>query len=97
MYNAMEYDWRNFVGASLIPIDGHIFARIADNVLDTEDWSIWKLTLENGKVIKQEFYHEACYREKFVGMTREQLEKWSSEDNTGTHPEQYNELTTITP
>lgn len=76
-----------------IPDNGNILARISDNVLDDDDWGVYKLTLEEGVVEEQSTINKGAYAsEYFLGMSVEQLSEWSNYDPTGQHPENYYEL-----
>lgn len=73
-----------------------ILARLSDNVLEKEDWTVWELTVQDGKVTStRAVENEAtgAYGEPdFKGMTIAQLAEWTRYDGAGIHPEGYQEL-----
>jgi hypothetical protein len=72
-----------------------IRARISDNVLDEEDWSVWKLVFAAGRVRRADEEHKGVYDQPmagFEGMTIQALSKWTEHDDTGFHLENYYEL-----
>ena len=86
-------NFQSFIHPNRIPTNGTIHARISDNVLEPEDWNVWELWLKNDKVIGQVELRKGIYGPKdFVGMDRAALAEWSCFDCTGSHPEQFHEI-----
>lgn len=71
-------------------------ARLADNVLEKEDWTVWELTIEGSKVVSTravEYEERGAYGEPaFKGMTVAQVSGWTHYDGAGVHPEGYKEI-----
>jgi len=77
--------------------NGLVKVSITDNVLETEDWGIDILTLNDGKVVKQEVLRNGCYQiPRMWGWTVDQLVEWSQYDGTRNHPEQCHNVDNIT-
>lgn len=68
-----------------------IDVRISDNILGEREWSVYRLTIEGGKVVRMDTIYDGVYRRDLVGMTVEQLAEWIAYDPTGSHPEVYHE------
>jgi sporulation protein YlmC with PRC-barrel domain len=86
--------FQSFIDVTTMPVNGEIYARISDNVLDDEDYNVSKLTIHNSMVIAVQTVHGGCYPlgSDLIGMTTLQLAKWSEMDYTGSHPENFHEL-----
>jgi hypothetical protein len=73
--------------------NGLVCMRISDDVLDEENWGIDGLTIEDGVVVRQLHLSKGAYTmPDVVGWTTKQLMEWTQYDATGSHPEQYHEL-----
>ena len=71
----------------------YLYARISDNVLGEPDWPIAKVHFDQGVVVRVEEHAKGVYgMSDFVGKTIEDMALWTQHDSTGSHPEQYNEL-----
>ncbi len=67
--------------------------RISDNELDEENWGVDGLTIKGGVVVKQLFLLKGVHTlPNMVGWTTDQLIEWTQYNGTGTHPEQYHEI-----
>lgn len=90
----MVFKW--YWKAEELPDNGVVFARIRDDVLDDEDWNVWKLELRKGIVVKMSIHNGGVYsnRRTFVDKTKAELIGWqyTSED---THPACYQELAVV--
>lgn len=85
------YDFDSFV--KHIPNTCRMYVRIADNVLEEEDWGIDRLIIVDDRVIDQTHNLTGAYRiPDMMGWTTDMLVEWSSYANTGTHPEEYHEI-----
>jgi len=86
--------FKSFVNVEEISMSGLILARISDNVLEEGDWTTVLLAVEGGVVVGIDLCIKGAYAETgvHVGMTIEELAKWSQYDPTGQHPENYYEL-----
>ena len=83
----------NYQSFEELPIDCEVFARISDNVLESEDWPVSLLIIRDGIVVKQNDICNGCYDlGDMEGWTIEDLCDWSQFDSTGSHPENYHEL-----
>lgn len=74
-----------------------IEARVSDNVLDDDDYTVVRLTIEGGVVVKREEVVDGVYdlnrvSALSVGATVAQIEAWTRYDSTGHHPETYHEV-----
>ena len=61
-------------------------ARISDNVLGAEHWTVVELTIEWGIVASQRTLHAGVYTIGLVGQTLVELADWSCYDGTDNHP-----------
>ena len=84
--------FQSFIDVATMPVNGEIYARVSDNVLDDDDYTVYELNIRSSIVIGQTIVHEGCYPYDFIGMTTLQLTDWSARDETGSHPENYYEL-----
>jgi hypothetical protein len=76
-----------------IPNNCVVRVRIADNVLDDEDWDISELIINDGLVVSQRLVHPGVYGiEDMVGWSVDELSAWSSYDGTGHMPENFQEV-----
>lgn len=67
--------------------------RIADNMLDSEDWGVAELIIENGLVVSQRQVQPGVYRiPDMVGWNTHQLSEWSRWDSTGSPVEEFHEI-----
>ena len=91
-------EFKSFVKLEDLPAEGMVHVRIADDVLDPEDWTVDSLTIERG-VVKYQFHSfKGAYRlPNMVGWSHGELCNWSSYDGTGSHPEQYHEIEVLHP
>lgn len=72
-----------------------IHARIADSVLQDDNWGYIELTVVDGLITGVREVEPGCYGWDYgpaAGWDLEQLLKWVKYDSTGTHPEEYHEL-----
>ena len=86
--------FRSFVNVEEIPMSGLILARVSDNVLEERDGSTMLLAVQDGVVESVDAYIKGVYAYTGlrIGMTIEELAKWSQWNSTGQHPENYYEL-----
>jgi len=76
-----------------IPNNCVVRVRIADNVLDDEDWPVSELVINNGLVVLQRFVHPGAYSiDNMVGWGVDEVAAWSSYDGTGHIPENFQEV-----
>ena len=76
-----------------IPNNCVVRVRIADNVLDDEDWTITELVINDGLVVSQRVVHPGVYRvEDMVGWSVDEVAAWSFYDGTGHMPENFQEV-----
>lgn len=76
-----------------IPNNCVVRVRIADNVLDDEDWPVAELVINDGLVVSQRVVHPGAYRiDDMVGWSVDELSAWSSYDGTGHMPENFQEV-----
>ncbi len=89
-------EFKTFVPVSDLPAEGFIYARVADNVLDEDMWNTYALTINKGIVTGQLVRTRGVYGHiDFLRWTTLQLSDWSSEDCTGSHPENFYELAVV--
>lgn len=73
----------------------YVDARISDNVLDEQEWTIVRLRFVDGVVADRSVVRSGIYSEDSlpaVGDSVELVALWSAYDGTGGHPENYYEL-----
>lgn len=67
--------------------------RIADNMLEAEDWGVAELIIEDDLVVSQRQIQEGVYQiPEMVGWNTQQLSEWSQWDDTGHPVENYHEI-----
>lgn len=67
--------------------------RYSDNVLESNEWTVARLTVGSNKVESVVVEHQGVYdASRLLGLTLEVLEDMLNEDPTGSHPEQYFEV-----
>lgn len=67
--------------------------RIADNMLDDEDWGVVELIIEGGLVVSQRQVQPGVYQiPDMVGWNTHQLSEWSQWDSTGSPVEEFHEI-----
>ncbi len=85
------YDFNSFI--DVLDDSCVVGVRIADDVLDVEDWGIDELTIKDKVVISQKSISNGVYTmPDMVGWDINRLIEWSCYDSTGRHPGQYNEI-----
>lgn len=93
----MNFIWTTFPILEAIPSNGVCFARCSDNVLDVEDWNVYKLTFSHGIIIAVEVLNYGVYVDisnDFLGMSRYLLQQWCESDEHYCHPASYYEIAT---
>ena len=92
---ALSTEFQSFIDVRSIPTHGVVYARIADNILEPEDWNRYALTINRNIVVGQLALNPGVYAHtNMVGMTTMQLAEWTSWEHAGgPHPEEtYHEL-----
>lgn len=78
---------------SVIPDNCVVRVRVADNVLDDEDWTINELIINGGLVVSQRQVRPGAYTiPEMTNWTTQDIVEWSSYDSTGSPVENYNEV-----
>jgi hypothetical protein len=76
--------------------DGIFAARISDNVLETEDWSVDVIHIEGGVVVAQyNVYNKTYTLPDMVKWTTKELYEWVNHDDTGSFPENSHEIRVV--
>jgi len=76
-----------------IPNNCVVRVRIADNVLDDEDWTINEIIINGGVCVSQRLVQSGVYViPNMVNWTTQDIVEWSSWDSTGSPVENYNEV-----
>ncbi len=88
------YNFEPFV--EHIAKDSRVHVRVSDNAMDDEElWGVSQLAIIDGVVVGQCTISRGMYSiDDMIGWTIKQLVEWSSYDATGSHPEQYHEIST---
>jgi len=87
----MAYNFKTDVGR--LPSNTTILVRVADNVLEQEDWGIDMLTIQYGVVVSQESLFKGVYEiPNMVGWTTEKVCEWTSYHDPSSHPQNFYEL-----
>lgn len=80
-------------------MNGKLIARLADNVLDAEDWDSWELEIHDGVIAAVKTIPatggNGCYGlpdQLKVGKTLADIADWTHYDGTGSHPENYHDV-----
>lgn len=68
--------------------------RIADNVLDAEEWPVWEIEIRDGRLHEIDRIRGGVYGDLglALGATVDDLVAWTQHDGTGSHPETYHQL-----
>ena len=88
----MEY--KTYWKVEELPDNGVVFARMADDVMEPEDWNTYKLTIKDGIVIQMTVQVKGCYAgiPKLGAMTKAELVEWQYDSDPSYSPGYFQEL-----
>ena len=93
----MANKWQSFLESEDLPQNFIAHVRIADNVLDEEDWTIDEIIVVNGAVFEQKRMYRGVYDlENMVGWSKTAIAEWTRYDGTGNYPEEYHDIQILT-